>query len=66
MASEPRKEHSYILDSFEEFEALARRALHKGETSFSYQMYDKGRRRKSEDYSRQLRIKSSTGNIFLL
>ena len=30
MASEPRKEHSYILDSFQEFEALARRALHKG------------------------------------
>ena len=31
MASEPRREHSYILDSFEEFEALARRALHKGD-----------------------------------
>ena len=30
MASEPRSEHSFILDSFEEFEALARRALHKG------------------------------------
>ena len=30
MASEPRKEHSFIVDSFEEFEALARRALHKG------------------------------------
>ena len=29
MASEPREEHSYILDSFDEFEALARRALHK-------------------------------------
>ena len=29
MASEPRSEHSFILDSFEEFEALARRALHK-------------------------------------
>ena len=29
MASEPREEHSYILDSFEEFKALARRALHK-------------------------------------
>ncbi|XP_045583570.2 sushi, von Willebrand factor type A, EGF and pentraxin domain-containing protein 1 isoform X3 [Procambarus clarkii] len=28
MASEPKEEHSYILDSFEEFEALARRALH--------------------------------------
>ncbi|XP_013383226.1 sushi, von Willebrand factor type A, EGF and pentraxin domain-containing protein 1 [Lingula anatina] len=28
MASEPKDEHSYILDSFEEFEALARRALH--------------------------------------
>ena len=29
MASEPREEHSFIVDSFEEFEALARRALHK-------------------------------------
>ncbi|XP_077981971.1 sushi, von Willebrand factor type A, EGF and pentraxin domain-containing protein 1-like [Glandiceps talaboti] len=28
MASEPKTEHFYILDSFEEFEALARRALH--------------------------------------
>ena len=30
MASEPKEEHSFILDSFEEFEALARRALHEG------------------------------------
>lgn len=30
MASVPKEEHSYILDSFEEFEALARRALHEG------------------------------------
>ena len=30
MASEPKREHLYILDSFEEFEALARRALHGG------------------------------------
>ena len=30
MASHPREEHSYILNSFEEFEALARRALHEG------------------------------------
>ncbi|CAL4065422.1 unnamed protein product, partial [Meganyctiphanes norvegica] len=28
MATEPKEEHSYFLDSFEEFEALARRALH--------------------------------------
>ncbi|XP_070563038.1 LOW QUALITY PROTEIN: sushi, von Willebrand factor type A, EGF and pentraxin domain-containing protein 1-like [Ptychodera flava] len=28
MASEPKDEHCYILDSFEEFEKLARRALH--------------------------------------
>ena len=28
MASDPKDEHSYILDSFQEFEALARRALH--------------------------------------
>lgn len=32
MASVPKEEHSYILDSFEEFEALARRALHEGKT----------------------------------
>ena len=31
MASKPEDEHAYILDSFEEFEALARRALHEGE-----------------------------------
>lgn len=30
MASEPRNETCYILNSFEEFEALARRALHSG------------------------------------
>ena len=30
MASNPKDEHSYILDSFQEFEALARRALHEG------------------------------------
>ena len=30
MASEPKDEHSFILDSFIEFEALARRALHEG------------------------------------
>ena len=30
MASTPEDEHAYILDSFEEFEALARRALHEG------------------------------------
>ena len=30
MASDPKDEHSYILDSFQEFEALARRALHEG------------------------------------
>lgn len=32
MASTPKEEHSYILDSFQEFEALARRALHEGKT----------------------------------
>ena len=31
MASEPKIKHTYILDSFEEFEALARRALHEGQ-----------------------------------
>lgn len=30
MASDPKDEHSFILDSFQEFEALARRALHEG------------------------------------
>ncbi|KAK2150291.1 hypothetical protein LSH36_413g01040, partial [Paralvinella palmiformis] len=28
MSSEPKEKHMYILDSFAEFEALARRALH--------------------------------------
>ena len=35
MASNPKDEHSYILDSFQEFEALARRALHEGNHSVS-------------------------------
>ena len=30
MASDDKHEHVYILNSFEEFEALARRALHEG------------------------------------
>ena len=30
MASKPKQQHTYILDSFTEFEALARRALHEG------------------------------------
>ena len=30
MASRPVREHCFILDSFREFEALARRALHQG------------------------------------
>ena len=33
MASDPKDEHCFIVDSFEEFEALARRALHEGEMS---------------------------------
>ena len=32
MASEPKDEHTFILNTFEEFEALARRALHEGNT----------------------------------
>lgn len=36
MASEPAQEHSYIVDSFEEFEALARRALHEDLQTGSY------------------------------
>lgn len=30
MASHPKEEHCYLLHSFAEFEALARRALHEG------------------------------------
>ncbi|XP_061166124.1 sushi, von Willebrand factor type A, EGF and pentraxin domain-containing protein 1-like [Saccostrea echinata] len=43
MASEPKNETSYILDSFEEFEALARRALHEdlGAGSYVAQPIDK-------------------------
>ena len=36
MASNPKDEHSYILDSFQEFEALARRALHEGNHSVCF------------------------------
>ena len=35
MASDPKHEHCYILDSFEEFEGLAKRALHAGELTYS-------------------------------
>jgi len=30
MASSPKNESTYILNTFEEFEALAKRALHEG------------------------------------
>lgn len=40
MASEPTDEHCYILDSFEEFEALARRALHEDIQIGSYLKQD--------------------------
>ena len=33
MASDDKHEHVYILNSFEEFEALARRALHEGDNN---------------------------------
>ncbi|XP_053395851.1 sushi, von Willebrand factor type A, EGF and pentraxin domain-containing protein 1-like [Mercenaria mercenaria] len=36
MASHPKNESTYILDSFEEFEALAKRALHEDLTSGRY------------------------------
>ena len=36
MASKPYDEHAFILDSFEEFEALARRALHEDISTGSY------------------------------
>ncbi|XP_050712143.1 sushi, von Willebrand factor type A, EGF and pentraxin domain-containing protein 1-like isoform X3 [Eriocheir sinensis] len=41
MASVPKEEHSYILDSFEEFEALARRALHEDLHSGVYMSQDR-------------------------
>ncbi|XP_055886163.1 sushi, von Willebrand factor type A, EGF and pentraxin domain-containing protein 1-like [Biomphalaria glabrata] len=46
MASEPKNETCYILDSFEEFEALAKRALHADLQTGSYveQSADKCRR----------------------
>jgi len=34
MASDDKHEHVYILNSFDEFEALARRALHEGMIDF--------------------------------
>ncbi|XP_066591150.1 sushi, von Willebrand factor type A, EGF and pentraxin domain-containing protein 1-like isoform X2 [Prorops nasuta] len=36
IASEPSHEHSYLLDNFSEFEALARRALHRDLTAGEY------------------------------
>ena len=36
MASHPKEEHTFILDSFDEFEALARRALHEGLNQMYY------------------------------
>lgn len=39
LASEPGELHSFLLDSFEEFESLARRALHVGELKLIYCVY---------------------------
>lgn len=36
MSSKPEEEHSFLLESFAEFEALARRALHEDLKSGSY------------------------------
>ena len=36
MASDDKHEHVYILNSFQEFEALARRALHEGNSDNSW------------------------------
>ena len=44
MASKPEDEHAYILDSFEEFEALARRALHEGKQLLEYALKKKPER----------------------
>jgi CUB/sushi domain-containing protein len=35
-ASHPKNESTYILDSFEEFDSLAKRALHEGTLIFSF------------------------------
>ena len=37
MASQPGEEYSYILDSFGEFEAMVRRALHQGNIFKTFQ-----------------------------
>lgn len=36
MASHPKNETCYILDSFEEFDALSRRALHTGKSGLDF------------------------------
>uniref|UniRef100_UPI00398EE43F sushi, von Willebrand factor type A, EGF and pentraxin domain-containing protein 1 n=1 Tax=Pristiophorus japonicus TaxID=55135 RepID=UPI00398EE43F len=43
MASHPKEEHCYILHSFAEFEALARRALHEDLPSGNYIQEDRSR-----------------------
>ena len=43
MASEPKDEHTFILNTFEEFEALARRALHEGNDKLGHVQHRAGR-----------------------
>ena len=39
MASDDKHEHVYLLNSFQEFEALARRALHEGNNNIYVYMF---------------------------
>ena len=57
MASDPKDEHSYILDSFQEFEALARRALHEGDYQVNFSPVEKTK------FSEYLRGKRNYQNI---
>lgn len=49
MASHPKEDHCYLLHSFTEFEALARRALHEGITVLTSEIHreQRGLKRRS-------------------
>ena len=44
MASQPKDQHCYLVHDFEEFEALARRALHEGERTSWGGLWEKSNR----------------------
>lgn len=44
MASTPEEEHCFILDSFDEFVALARRALHRGNFLYNHHTLDESKK----------------------